>query len=128
MFSAITMRIPAIISAYGLCSRDEPLPRRLPDTEATKPPFFTLPCLIGNSLARLQPQVGKLAERLVEVVADVGGRDLVGGDVVAQPLAKLGSELDVLALQLPAHQVRVVQEEEDPALEAYLRGELLDRA
>ena len=35
MFSAITSLIPAIISAYGDCSRDDPFPRRFPDTEAT---------------------------------------------------------------------------------------------
>ncbi len=58
MFSAITTRIPAIISAYGLCSRDDPLPRRRPLTEATKPPFFTLPCLMGNCSPALSPRYG----------------------------------------------------------------------
>src|SRR6266576_6177657 len=41
MLSATTSLMPAHISAYGDCSRDEPLPRRLPLTDATKPPRFT---------------------------------------------------------------------------------------
>jgi hypothetical protein len=33
--------IPAAISAYGEASRLDPLPRRFPETDATKPPFLT---------------------------------------------------------------------------------------
>jgi hypothetical protein len=56
MFSAITSRIPAIISAYGDCSRDEPFPRRVPETLATKLPFFTDPRTIGNSSPAFRPR------------------------------------------------------------------------
>ncbi len=56
MFSATTSLIPAHISAYGDCSREEPLPRRFPLTEATKPPRLTEPRVMGNSSPHLSPR------------------------------------------------------------------------
>src|SRR5208283_1121424 len=58
MFSAITSLMPADISAYGDCSRLEPLPRRLPLTAPTKPPRLTSPRLIGVSLPHFRPVYG----------------------------------------------------------------------
>ena len=51
MLSLTTTLMPAMSSAYGLCSRLDPLPRRFPATEQTKPPFLTLPRPIGASVA-----------------------------------------------------------------------------
>src|SRR6478672_2039748 len=58
MFSAITSLMPAHSSAYGDCSRLEPLPLRFPLTAATNPPFFTSPRLIGTSLPHFRPVYG----------------------------------------------------------------------
>src|SRR5690606_38306062 len=72
--------------------------------------------------AGLQPEIREEAERLVEVVADVGGRDLVGRDLVPEPGADRVAELEVLAFELTADQVGVVHEEEDAAFETQRRG------
>src|SRR2546421_6439084 len=58
------------------------------------------------------------------VIADVGRSYFVGGDVVAQ----LGrrSPVDILPLELPAHQVRVLGQEQDPPPEHHLIRQLLD--
>ena len=56
MLSAMTIRIPACISAYGDASRDEPLPRRVPATLATNPPARTEPRTSGNSSPALRPR------------------------------------------------------------------------
>ncbi len=56
MFSAMTTRIPAIISAYGDCSRELPFPRRFPATLHTKPPFLTLPRSMGASPPARSPR------------------------------------------------------------------------
>ena len=48
-------------------------------------------------VAGLEPQVRELSERLVEVVADVGGRDLVGRDLVPELGAQLLVPLQFLA-------------------------------
>ncbi len=58
MFSAMTTRIPAIISAYGLCSRELPFPRRFPATLQTNPPFFTSPRSMGASPPARSPRYG----------------------------------------------------------------------
>src|SRR2546421_86717 len=60
----------------------------------------------GKLVAALEPQVGKVAQGFVVVIADVSGGDLVGGDVVAEP--GLGMPIDVLSRELPAHQLRVL--------------------
>ncbi|HEX2202689.1 MAG TPA: hypothetical protein VHG91_05310 [Longimicrobium sp.] len=86
------------------------------------------PLLDGELAPRLEAQVRELAEGLVEVVADVRRGDLVGRDVVAQASAELRGELDVLALELAPDELRVVDQEEDAALEPDLRRELLDLA
>ena len=49
MLSDTTTWMPAIRSAYGLCSRLDPLPRRFPATEHANPPAFTLPRSTGAS-------------------------------------------------------------------------------
>src|SRR6266540_1134177 len=59
MFSAMTSLIPAHISAKGDCSRDEPLPRRFPLTDATNPPRLTAPRVMGNSSPHFKPKYGK---------------------------------------------------------------------
>src|SRR5262249_49081939 len=38
----------------------------------------------GRDVAALQAQIGNLAQRLVKIETIVGGRDFVGGDVVAE--------------------------------------------
>ena len=106
------------------CSRDEPLPRRVPATLATKPPARTEPRTSGNSSPALSPRYGKLAQRLVEVVADVRGRDLVGRDVVAElrgawairPAPRV--ERQVLAGELAMQQRRVLGEQQHASVES----------
>src|SRR5690606_37859624 len=73
-----------------------------------------------------EAEVGELAERLIEVVADVRRGDLVRGDVVAEPALQLGRQLQVLAGELAPDELRIVHQEEDPALEPDLRGKLFD--
>ena len=58
-----------------------------------------------------EPEVRKVPECRVEVVADVGRRDFVGRDVIAEG----GRRRDVLARQLPLDQRRVIGEEEHAA-------------
>ena len=53
MLSLTTTLMPAISSAYGLCSRLEPFPRRMPATEHTNPPSRTLARPTGYSSAPL---------------------------------------------------------------------------
>ena len=55
MLSLTTTLIPAISSAYGLCSRLDPFPRRFPATEQTKPPALTVPRSIGASSPPFAP-------------------------------------------------------------------------
>ena len=76
--------------------------------------------------ARPQADVRIAAERLVEVVADPGGRDLVGADVVAQLDRRV--PVEILAGELAADQLRVLGEEEDPPLEADGIGSFRDLA
>src|SRR2546426_11975410 len=52
----------------------------------------------GELLAALQPQVGEVTEGVVVVVTDVGGRDFVGRNVVAQLDAR--TPVEVLPVQL----------------------------
>src|SRR5204863_7176485 len=54
----------------------------------------------GNLVAPFQPQVGKVAQGFVVVVADVRGGDFVGGDVVAE-LGR-GLPVDILPVELSA--------------------------
>jgi hypothetical protein len=68
-------------------------------------------------IATLEAEVGKLTQGLVVVVADVGGRDLVRGDVVAQ----LGGDrpLQVVSLELASHQIGIFGQEQNSACEAH---------
>src|SRR5690606_40797528 len=63
------------------------------------------------------PEVREQTQRLVEVVADVGRRDLVGRDLVAQLGAQLLRQLQVLAFELAAHQFGIIYQEKHAALE-----------
>jgi hypothetical protein len=65
--------------------------------------------------AALQPEVGVLAELLVEVVANVSRRDLVSGDVGAQRQRLLARH--VLAAQLSLDDGCVLRQEQDAAIE-----------
>src|SRR6266567_651175 len=58
IFSAMTTFMPAQSSAYGDCSRLDPLPRRFPLTAATKSPRFTSPRWMGTSLPHFKPVYG----------------------------------------------------------------------
>ena len=82
-------------------------------------------------LTGLEAEVGEFAERLVEVVADVGRRDLVGRDVVAQlrmrgrSERRRGVERKVLAGELAMQQRRILGEQEDASNEADAIGDFL---
>src|SRR5439155_7112130 len=75
-------------------------------------------------VAAFQPQVGKVAQGLVVVVADVRGGDFVGGDVVAE--LGCGLPVDILPVELSAHQRRVLRQKQDPPPEHHLIRQLLD--
>jgi hypothetical protein len=126
MFSAITSRIPGHhLRVRALLARGA-LAAPLAGDGADEAALLHRPLLDGELTPRPQPQVGELAERLVEVVADVGRGDLVGGDLVPQLLPQLARQLQILPVQLPADEVRVVHQEEGAAVEAHLVGEGLD--
>ncbi len=75
-------------------------------------------------ITALQTQIGELAERLVEVVADVGGGDLVGRNVVAQ-LDRLRPS-EVLPCQLAPDDVGVLGQEQEAAFEPHMRRQFGD--
>src|SRR5207302_1272157 len=66
-------------------------------------------------IAALQADVNELAKRFVKVIADVSGRDLVGGDVAT----KRGYVVyvQVIAFELRSNKRRVFGKEEDAAFE-----------
>jgi len=78
----------------------------------------------GELLAALQPQVGEVTEGVVVVVTDVGGRDFVGRNVVAQLDAR--TPVEVLPVQLVAHQLRILGEEENAPRQVNRAGKLRD--
>ena len=96
-----------------------------PPTEATNPALRTSPGLIGNSPPARRPEVGKIAQRLVVVVADPAGGDLVGGDVVAQGAA---ARRQILAGELPADETCIVDQQQHAPLDAQPVGTLRDIA
>src|SRR5207302_1557448 len=77
-------------------------------------------------LAALQAQVGEVAQGFVVVVADVGGRDLVGRDVVAQLAG--GGPIQVLPGELGANERGVFGQKQDASLEPDEIGKSLDPA
>src|SRR5581483_11751757 len=96
-----------------------------------EPALLHVSALDGEFGAALQAGVGELAQGFVEEEADVRGRDLVGGDVVAQ--LGIGGRIfrvpgEVLAGQLAADERGIFGEEQDAALEADLGGSLDDFA
>src|SRR5207247_645697 len=84
------------------------------------------PPVHGELVATLEAQVGKVAQRFVVVVADIGGSDFVGRDVV--PQLDAGSPLQVPALELAPQLDRPLGQEQDPPLEPYRLGKLADGA
>ena len=128
MFSAITSWMPADISAYGDCSRLDPLPRRLPLTHAHKSATLHVAALDRRLAAALQAGVGKLAQRLVEEEADVRRRDLVGRDIVAQfgiALGMLRVPRQVFAGQLALDEFRIFGEKKNAPLRRTWSGRLV---
>jgi len=75
-------------------------------------------------VAAFQTQVRKIAERLVVVITNVRGRDLVGLNVVAQFDRRIPS--DVLTGELPLDQIGVFGEEQDAPVEFNFRRLLFD--
>src|SRR2546430_939684 len=77
-------------------------------------------------VAALQAQVGEVAEGFVVVVADVGGGDLVGRDIVAQLAGRC--PVHVLPGELGANEGGVFGQKQDASLEPDEIGESLDPA
>src|SRR5204862_7197611 len=70
-----------------------------------------------DGVPALGGQVGDSPEGVVEVIADVGGGDFVGGDVVAQLV--FGAPVQVAALELLPDQGRILGEKQDAPLESH---------
>ena len=66
---------------YGAVSRDDPQPFEAPLTMTSKPPFL-IASFCDDAAAQADQAVAR--ERLVVVVANPAGRELVGRDVVDQ--------------------------------------------
>ena len=70
----------------------------------------------GEFVAALEPEVGEFAERFVVVVANVGGSDFVGRDIVAELVLRRPGR--VIPGELRTHEARILGEVEDPALQS----------
>ena len=85
-------------------------------------------------LTGLEAEVGKIPERLVEVVADVGRGDLVGRDVVPQLRMRRrssrggGVEREIFTRELAMQQRRILREQEDASIEANAVRDLMHGA
>ncbi len=98
---------------------------------AHEPAALDVAALDGQLVAALQAGVGKLAQGLVEVEADVRRGDLVGGNVVAQlgiVLRVGGVPGQVFARQLPLDQLGIFGEKKNAPLQAHAVRTLLDLA
>src|SRR5205807_5751154 len=103
----------------------------LPAHRRNESAFLHIAALNGQLVTALQTCVWKLAQGLIEEKADMGWRDLVGGDVVAQlgiVRRILGVPGQVLARQLTLDQFRIFGEEEDAPAEPHLVRPLFDLA
>ena len=75
----------------------------------------------------LQPQIREIPQRFVVEETDVGRRDLVGADLVAQPLPQVGRHPQVQpVVELAADQLGIVGQEEDAAPEGDFRWPFFD--
>ena len=110
MLLAMTSWTPASSSLYGAVSRDLPHPFDCPLTMTPKPPFL----IASASPSAAQADEAIPGERLVVVVANPPGGDLVGGDVADEGGLRL-SNVIVLAGELRFDERRIFGEVEDAA-------------
>ena len=113
MLFAMTSCTPAFSSLYGAVSRLEPQPFEMPLTMTPKPPSLIASFV---DLAAAQADQAVTRERLVVVVANPSGRELVGRDVRHERAVRI--EREVLAGELLLEQSRVLRDVEDPSLDA----------
>src|SRR5262249_36262362 len=87
--------------------------------------------LDGNFIAAFQAGIRKFAQSLIEEKADMGRRNLVGGDVVPQLgiLPRIpGVPGKVFSGQLASNQLRILRQKEDAARKFDLVRSFLDFA
>jgi hypothetical protein len=110
MLSAITSRIPR-----------RPLTPALARDRADEPAPANAPALDGEIPAGPEPEIRKIAQCLVVVIADVRRRDLVGRDVVPQGDGRRPHQ--ILPRQLAADEIGVVREKQHASLEPHAIGQ-----
>ena len=76
-------------------------------------------------LEQSRVEVGKLTQRLIEVVADIGRRNLIRRDVVSQLEGAVPGE--VLTVELAANQLGILGEIQHPSGQAHQRIPALHR-
>src|ERR1041384_4507561 len=81
-------------------------------------PILDISALDWKLITALQTDVDEFPKRLVKVIADVGRRDLVSGDVVSE--RRYVVYVQVLALELRSNERRVFSKEKNAAFELNL--------